>query len=107
MSENMKNSAELNFQIKNKEKNEIKEPDKYQVILLNDHYTTTDFVVEILMKVFHKPIIEATNIMLDVHKKGRGVVGLYIYDIAMTKIARVHELAKQKGFPLKCSLKKI
>ena len=103
----MENSTEIDFQIKNKVKDEIKEPDKYQVILLNDHYTTTDFVVEVLMKVFHKPIMEATSIMLDVHKKGRGVVGLYIYDIARTKIAQVHELAKQKGFPLKCSLEKV
>jgi len=83
------------------------EPDEYRVILLNDDFTTMDFVVAVLMSVFHKNIIESTKIMLDVHKKGRGVVGAYTYDIALTKINRVHSLAKENGFPLKCIMEKI
>lgn len=81
---------------------ELKTPKMYRVFILNDHYTTMDFVVEVLVTVFNKPAAEATLLMLDVHKKGRGVCGVYTYDIAMTKIAAVHGMAKEKGFPLKC-----
>jgi ATP-dependent Clp protease adaptor protein ClpS len=63
-----------------------------------------DFVVEVLMIVFHKVAAEATKIMLDVHKKGAGVCGVYTYDIASTKVSVVHNMAKRREFPLKCSL---
>lgn len=82
----------------------LQEPKMYRVILHNDHYTTMDFVVEILMLVFHKPAAEATKIMLDVHKKGAGMCGVYTYDIASTKVTLVHNMAKRREFPLKCSL---
>jgi ATP-dependent Clp protease adaptor protein ClpS len=85
---------------------EVKEPDMFNVILHNDHYTTMDFVVEVIQVVFHKPTIEATKIMLDVHKKGRGVVGAYTYDIAVTKTAQVIKMAKEREFPLKCTVEK-
>jgi ATP-dependent Clp protease adaptor protein ClpS len=83
---------------------EIREPKFYRVILCNDDYTTMDFVIEILIVVFHKPAAEATRIMLDVHKKGKGLCGIYTYDIATTKIDRVHQMARKREFPLKCSL---
>lgn len=82
----------------------LQEPKMYRVILHNDHYTTMDFVVEILMVVFHKPAAEATKVMLDVHKKGAGICGVYTYDIASTKVSVVHNMAKRREFPLKCSL---
>ncbi|HPB81493.1 MAG TPA: ATP-dependent Clp protease adapter ClpS [Spirochaetota bacterium] len=82
---------------------DLKTPKMYRVIILNDHYTTMDFVVEVLVKIFHKPAAEATMLMMDVHKKGKGVCGVYTYDIAMTKITQVHTLAKERGYPLKCS----
>ncbi|HVO67013.1 MAG TPA: ATP-dependent Clp protease adaptor ClpS [Syntrophales bacterium] len=82
----------------------LQEPKMYRVILHNDHYTTMDFVVEVLMLVFHKPAAEATKIMLDVHKKGAGMCGVYTYDIASTKVTLVHTMAKRREFPLKCSL---
>jgi ATP-dependent Clp protease adaptor protein ClpS len=63
-----------------------------------------DFVVEVLMLVFHKPAAEATKIMLDVHKRGAGMCGVYTYDIASTKVTLVHNMAKRREFPLKCSL---
>jgi len=85
----------------------LDEPKMYQVLLHNDHYTTMDFVVEVLMKIFHRPAAEATKIMLDVHKKGCGVCGIYTYDIAVTKVSQVHRAAKQKGFPLKSSYQEI
>jgi ATP-dependent Clp protease adaptor protein ClpS len=83
---------------------EIREPKMYRVILHNDDYTTMDFVVEILMSIFHKAAADATRIMLDVHKEGRGICGVYTYDIAATRMARVHQLARKREFPLKCSL---
>jgi ATP-dependent Clp protease adaptor protein ClpS len=80
----------------------VKEPEQFKVILLNDHYTTMDFVVEVLMVIFHKSIEDANKIMLDVHRKGKGVVGIYIWDIAVTKTEQVHIAAQENGFPLKC-----
>lgn len=86
-------------------KSEIKitTPRMYKVIIHNDDYTTMDFVVEILMNIFNKPAAEATKIMLDVHKKGKGICGVYTYDIAVTKVLQVHHEARKKEYPLKCS----
>jgi ATP-dependent Clp protease adaptor protein ClpS len=86
-----------------KEETEIREPKIYRVILHNDHYTTMEFVVEILVKIFHKPSVEATQIMLDVHRRGSGNCGVYSLDIARTKVSQVHALARQHDFPLRCS----
>jgi ATP-dependent Clp protease adaptor protein ClpS len=89
-----------------KEKEEIKLPSLYRVFLMNDDYTTMDFVIHILEQIFHKPPAEATRIMLHVHKNGKGLAGVYTRDIAETKIETVHELARQNGFPLKCTMEK-
>jgi ATP-dependent Clp protease adaptor protein ClpS len=83
---------------------ELEEPPMYRVLLHNDDYTTMEFVVEILQKVFHKPPAEATRIMLLVHKNGTGVCGVYTAEVAETKVELVHHLAKKSGFPLKCSM---
>jgi ATP-dependent Clp protease adaptor protein ClpS len=83
---------------------ELKEPDMYKVVLHNDDYTTKEFVVEVIQVVFHIPAIEATKIMMDVHKRGKGVVGVYTWDIAQTKVAQVRQMAKEREFPLKCSV---
>lgn len=83
---------------------EIREPNMYRVILHNDNYSTMDFVIEVLISIFHKPAADATRIMLDVHTKGKGTCGVYSYDIAATRVVRVHQLAKKREFPLKCSL---
>jgi len=80
-----------------------KTPRMYRVILYNDDYTTMDFVVEILVKVFNKPAAEATKIMLDVHRRGTGTCGVYILDVARTKVDQVHRLARENQFPLRCS----
>ena len=85
-----------------KTKERLKEPEEFRVILLNDHYTTMEFVVEILMVIFRKDSGDANRIMLDVHRKGKGVVGVYPWDIAATKAAQVHAAAKQREFPLRC-----
>jgi len=85
----------------------IREPDQFKVILLNDHFTTMEFVIEILMVIFHKNIDDASRIMLDVHKKGKGLVGVYTWDIAVTKTEQVHAAAKANEFPLKCIVETI
>lgn len=78
----------------------FKKPKMYKVLLLNDDYTTMEFVVEVLIEVFHKSSADATQIMLDVHQKGKGIVGAYTYDIASTKIAQVEQMAAKRDFPL-------
>jgi ATP-dependent Clp protease adaptor protein ClpS len=83
---------------------ETKEPEMYKVVLHNDDYTTKEFVVEVLQIVFNKPAIEATRIMLNVHKRGKGVVGVYTWDIAQTKVVQVRQMAKAREFPLKCTV---
>ena len=80
----------------------LKEPDEYLVILLNDDFTSADFVVEVLMAIFSKSYEDANLIMLDVHKKGKGIVGLYSWDIAVTKVEQVHTAARANEYPLRC-----
>jgi len=79
----------------------IKYPKKYKVFLLNDDYTSMDFVIEILMSIFHKTNQEAQNIMLKVHNDGKAVCGVYTYEIAQTKVMQVAKTAKENGFVLK------
>jgi len=78
----------------------------YKVLLHNDNYTTMEFVVEILILVFRKSPEDAVEIMLNVHHKGFGICGVYTYEISETKVNNVHALARQHGFPLKCTMEK-
>jgi ATP-dependent Clp protease adaptor protein ClpS len=82
----------------------IREPDMYKVLLHNDDYTTMEFVIEVLMAVFSKKYQEATRIMLDVHRQGVGVCGVYTYEVAETKVETVRALAADNGFPLRCTM---
>ena len=91
-------------QVKDDVEEEVREPELFRVVLHNDDYTTMDFVVEVLITVFRKTIIDATRIMLDVHRKDRGVVGQYTHDIAATKVQEVRNLAREREFPLKCTV---
>jgi ATP-dependent Clp protease adaptor protein ClpS len=79
-----------------------KKPRQYKVVLINDDYTTMEFVVAILEAVFLKSPSEAVQIMLQVHKTGRGVAGVFSKQIAEAKIEVVHQRAQSEGFPLKC-----
>jgi len=81
-------------------------PQMYKVILHNDDYTTMEFVVEILVSVFGKSLEKAAQIMLNVHNKGKEVCGIYPREIAETKVETVHNLASNKGFPLKSTMEK-
>lgn len=86
---------------------EIREPDRYQVILHNDDYTTMNFVVEILQTIFHKNANEARAIMLKIHEYGTGLCGTFTCEIAETKVRQVRFAARSAGFPLKCTMEKI
>lgn len=77
-------------------------PPLYQVIMLNDDFTTMDFVVNVLMQIFRKNIDEAERIMLTIHHQGKGICGVYPKDIAATRIHQVHQLAQLEQHPLKC-----
>ncbi len=90
--------------VEEKTKEELKEPPQFRVLLHNDDYTTMEFVVQVLQAVFKKPLSEATRIMLSVHNEGIGVCGVYPAQIAETKVETVHRLARENGFPLRCSL---
>ena len=83
---------------------ETKKPDLFKVLLLNDDYTTMDFVVEILETVFNKAPAEAYRIMMAVHTQGRGLCGVYPFEVAETKVATVVELARGQGFPLRATM---
>jgi ATP-dependent Clp protease adaptor protein ClpS len=87
-----------------KTRTKVTRPDLYKVILLNDDYTTMDFVVDVLETVFLKRPAEAYHIMMLVHTQGRGLCGIYPYEIAETKVSAVQSLARQRGFPLQAML---
>jgi ATP-dependent Clp protease adaptor protein ClpS len=95
-------ATELEFDIE--EELQLEEPKKYKVLLLNDDYSTMDFVIEVLTKIFKKTQDEATAIMLKVHKNGKAVCGVYIHEIAATKVAQVKANARKAQFPLKAIL---
>ena len=82
------------------EKINLKQPKMYKVILLNDDITTMDFVIEVLMSVFHYNFEKANQVMLDVHCNGAGICGIYTQEIALSKQKQVMQLAKKANFPL-------
>ena len=88
-------------------KTQQKEPERYQVVLLNDNYTTMEFVVTVLESVFQKSPAEAFQIMMHVHRNGRGIAGVYPWEVAETKVETVTSLARESGFPLKAVAEKV
>jgi ATP-dependent Clp protease adaptor protein ClpS len=85
----------------------LDEPGRFAVILLNDNYTTMEFVMDVLRRYFKKNTVEAHALMLQVHEKGRGVAGIYTFEIAETKVAQVTREARGKGFPLQLILEEV
>lgn len=83
-------------------KTKITEPRLYKVILVNDHYTTQEFVMLVLEQVFNKNPEESKRLMLKVHNEGSALIGLYTKEVAEMKVAIVHHLSRQNEFPLKC-----
>jgi ATP-dependent Clp protease adaptor protein ClpS len=85
------------------ERPKVEKPRRYVVVFHNDDYTTMDFVVRVLEKFFHMDETQATQIMLHVHHKGYGIVGVFTRDVAETKATQVTTYAKEHGHPLKCT----
>jgi ATP-dependent Clp protease adaptor protein ClpS len=83
---------------------QVKKPQLYKVLLHNDDYTTMEFVVMILMTVFHHDEPSSVSVMLQVHQKGVGVAGVYSFEMAESRISKVTRLAKENEFPLRCSM---
>ena len=82
----------------------VKEPKHFNVIMLNDDFTTMEFVVNVLETIFNKDKASAEALMLKVHNNGRAAVGTYPYDIALTKIGKAMTMAKEKGFPFRMTV---
>lgn len=99
-----KPTADNHTQADVKRRAKTRQPPMFTVFMHNDDYTTMEFVVEALVVVFHKSPTEANRIMLHIHFKGSGICGTYPYEVAETKVAKVHDLARREGFPLRCSL---
>lgn len=83
---------------------DVKEPSLFSVFLINDDFTTQDFVIQVLTEFFHKSESEAFEIMLKVHKTGKGLAGVFTKEIAETKVYFVKQAAKENNFPLRCSM---
>ena len=87
--------------VRERQRTDLREPRRYKVIIHNDDFTTMDFVVMVLMTVFHKSQAEAEQLMLQVHHSDQAVVGIYSYDVAQSKIQRATMMAREAGFPLR------
>jgi ATP-dependent Clp protease adaptor protein ClpS len=88
-------------------KPELKKPSMYKVVLLNDDYTPMEFVVTLLEKLFGLDREKSTRIMLQVHTHGKGVCGIYTYEIAETKVAQVSEYSQRHQHPLLCEMEEV
>ena len=89
-----------------RERAEVARPERFKVLLYNDDYTPMDFVVGVLVQVFGKSPAAATQIMLQVHNSGMGVAGVFVLEVAETKVAKVHRMAEESGYPLRSGTEK-
>ncbi|MCR4739507.1 MAG: ATP-dependent Clp protease adaptor ClpS [Lachnospiraceae bacterium] len=94
----------LQGELREKSSDRVKEPKHYNVIMLNDDFTTMEFVVMILIEIFKKDQGSAEQLMLMVHKNGRAVVGTYPYDIAVSKVNKALNRAREEGFPFRMTV---
>ena len=90
--------------VRERQKNNLKEPRRYKVIIHNDDFTTMEFVVEVLKTVFYLSNEKAEELMLQVHHSNKAVVGIYTYDIAVSKANKAINMAREKGFPLRLTV---
>ena len=90
--------------VRERQKNNLKEPRRYKVIIHNDDFTTMEFVVEVLKTVFYLSNEKAEELMLQVHHANKAVVGIYTYDFAVSKANKAINMAREKGFPLRLTV---
>lgn len=93
--------AKKQSNIREREHTDLREPRRYQVLIHNDDFTTMEFVVRLLVSVFHKSESEAQQLMLLVHRTEKAVVGVYSYDVAVSKVKMGTAMARREGFPLR------
>ena len=98
--------ADLGIKTEPKEKLKLKEPEKYDVVFLNDDVTPMEFVIKVLMQIFHKTSDQANKITMHIHEKGKGIVGTYLYEIAEQKGIETTVLARDEGYPLQVKVQK-
>ena len=91
-------------QVATRERPKVERPPRFKVILYNDDYTPMEFVVMLLEHLFRRPPVEATQLMLQIHRGGKGVAGVYVLEVAETKAATVHKLAEERGYPLQAGV---
>ena len=90
--------------IRERQRTDLREPQRYQVMIFNDDFTTMEFVVKVLTQVFFKSETEAETLMLKVHHEGKAVVGIYSYDVAISKVRKATEMAREEGYPLRLTV---
>jgi ATP-dependent Clp protease adaptor protein ClpS len=88
-----------------KSRERVANPPRYKVVLFNDDYTPMEFVVGLLESIFKKNPSEATQLMLTIHRRGEGIAGAYVLEVAETKVATVHRLAEERGYPLRAGVR--
>ena len=98
--------ADLGIKTATKEKLDLKEPEKYDVVFLNDEVTTVEFVIKVLKNIFHKTTEQAIALTTHIHEKGKGVVGTYLYEIAEQKGIETTVLARDEGYPLQVKVQR-
>ena len=96
--------AKEQTRIRERQRTNLREPRRYQVIIYNDDFTTMDFVVKVLVEVFLKTEADAEALMLQVHHSGKAVVGIYSYDVALSKVGKATRMAREAGFPLRLTV---
>ena len=104
MSPHTQNTPDSGAGLLEETERKLKKPRRYQVLLHNDDYTTMDFVMMVLINIFHHDETEAMRIMLKVHNEGIGVAGIYSFEVAETKASKTMDLARRDDFPLQCSI---
>lgn len=90
-------------QIRERQRTDLREPRRYKVTIYNDDFTPMDYVVKVLKEVFFKSTTDAEQLMLKVHHSDKAVVGIYTYDIAVSKVQKARQMARESGYPLRLS----
>jgi ATP-dependent Clp protease adaptor protein ClpS len=104
MADRVTDGGQTGGEVKERVERKLKEPTLYSVVLLNDDYTPMQFVIDILESVFQKSPVDAYRIMMQVHLSGRGLAGIYPWDVAETKVDALTSLAREAGHPLQATI---